>query len=171
MSGSRILDFTGPRGNAGISNPTTSDGGIFDLSRALAFFHPALQTSALILGLYLLVLGLRIRKSRRQGAGPHTARLAAHHMRLARCFTACLTAGYLLGPLGMRFLLGEPVFATAHSYFGTLSLSLYLGTAYLGRKLRLAPGREDIRQIHAFCAFIAVFVSLLVAILGFQLLP
>ena len=84
---------------------------------------------------------------------------------------ADFTRQRLLGPLGMRFLLGEPVFATAHSYFGTLSLSLYLGTAYLGRKLRLAPGREDIRQIHAFCAFIAVFVSLLVAILGFQLLP
>jgi len=141
------------------------------LSRSLAFFHPVFQAAALILGLYLLVLGLRIKKSRRQKAGIQTARLATLHIRLARWFIASITAGYLLGLLGMRFAIDESVFATAHSYFGTISLSLYLGTAYLGRKLRLAPDRQDIRQIHSFMAFLAVFVSLLVAILGFQLLP
>ncbi len=125
----------------------------------------------LILGLFLLGLGLRIRKNRRLGPDPQTARLAGLHMRLGRWFTALLGIGYILGPLGMHYALGEPLFATAHSYFGTLVLSLFLGTAYLGRKLRIAPGKDDIRQIHTFCAFIAVFISLAVAVLGFQLLP
>jgi uncharacterized membrane protein len=141
------------------------------LSTIGAFIHPAIQTISLILGLFLLALGLRIRKSRRRGAGPDTARLASRHMRLGRWFTALIAGGYLVGPIGMRYVLDEPVFASAHSYFGTLALTLFLGTAYLGRKLRLAPGREDIRQIHVFCAFIAIFVSLVTAIMGFQLLP
>jgi hypothetical protein len=141
------------------------------LNQPLAFIHPALQTALLILALYILTLGLRIRKSRLQGPGPGTARLARLHMRLSRWFTALIAVGYLLGPLVMWLVLGKPVFATAHAFFSTLALVLFMGTAYLGRKLRLAPGKDDIRQIHTFCAFIAVFISLITAIQGFQLLP
>jgi phosphatidylglycerophosphate synthase len=135
------------------------------------FIHPALMTAVLGIGLFLLVLGLRIRKQRRQGPGPQTVRLASLHMRLGRWFTGLLIGGYILGFAGMWFSLGEPLYQTGHSYFGTLALLLFLGTAYLGRKLRLRPGRMDVRQLHAFCAFIAVFVALIVSILGFQLLP
>ncbi len=136
-----------------------------------AFIHPAVQTAVLLLGLFVLILGLRIRRDRRAGPGPGTARLAARHMRLARWFIALLSAGYLLGLAGMRLALEKPLFGTAHSYFATLALLLFLGVAYLGRRLRIDPGRDDFRQIHAFCAFIAMFVALAVAILGFQLLP
>ncbi len=129
------------------------------------------MTAVLVLGLFLLVLGLRIRKQRHQGPGPGTARLAALHMRLARWFTGFLAGGYLLGLAGMRFSLGDPVFETAHSYFGSLALILFIWTAYLGRKLRQRPDKDDYRQLHAFCAFIATFISLVVAFLGFQLLP
>ncbi|MBT3350815.1 MAG: DUF4079 family protein [Nitrospinaceae bacterium] len=135
------------------------------------YIHPTMQVAILILGLFLLALGLRIRNNKRFGPNPHTARLVGLHMRLGRWFTALLVFGYFLGPLGMHFALAEPLFATAHSFFGTLALSLFLGTAYLGRRLRIAPGRDDLRQIHIFCAFIAIFISLAVAILGFQLLP
>ncbi len=168
-----ILDFTLRPDNAAARHPHPAPGARnrreTDLSTISAFIHPAVQTVSLILGLFLLALGLRIRKSRQSGA--QTARLSSLHMRLGRCFTALIAGGYLIGPIGMRYALGEPVFASAHGYFGTLALALFLGTAYLGRKLRLAPDSEDFRQIHVFCAFIAVFVSLAVAILGFQLLP
>ena len=136
-----------------------------------AFIHPAAQTAALALGLYVLILGLRIRREHRAGPGPGTARLAGRHMRLARWFIALLSAGYLLGLAGMWFALDKPLYGTAHSFFATLALGLFLGVAYLGRRLRIDPGRDDFRQIHTFCAFIAMFVSLAVAILGFQLLP
>lgn len=142
-----------------------------------AFIHPAAQTAALALGLYVLILGLRIRRERRAGPGPGTARLAgraalaARHMRLGRWFIALLSAGYFLGLAGMWFALEKPLFGTPHSYFATLTLLLFLGVAYLGRRLRIDPGRDDFRQIHTFCAFIATFLSLAVAILGFQLLP
>lgn len=147
-----------------------------------AFIHPAAQTVALALGLFVLILGLRIRRERRAGPGPGTAglgtarlagraALAGRHMRLARWFIALLSVGYPLGLAGMWFALEKPLFGTAHSYFATLALGLFLGVAYLGRRLRIDPGRDDFRQIHTFCAFIAMFVALAVAILGFQLLP
>ncbi len=129
------------------------------------------MTATLALGLFLLVIGLRIRKQRRQGPGPGTARLAAMHMRLGRWFIGFLAGGYIMGLTGMWFSLREPIFETGHSYFGTLTLILFMGAAYLGRKLRLRPGRDDFRQLHVFCAFLAMFAALVVAFLGFQLLP
>jgi len=86
-------------------------------------------------------------------------------------FIGFLAGGYFLGLVGMWFSLKEPIFETGHSYFGTLTLILFIGTAYLGRRLRLRPGRDDFRQLHAFCAFLAMFGALVVAFLGFQLLP
>ncbi|MEE9241090.1 MAG: DUF4079 family protein [bacterium] len=141
------------------------------MSGLTPFIHPALMTAILALGLFLLAVGLRIRKHRRQGGGPKTARLAALHMRFGRWFIGFLAGGYILGLVGMRFSLGEPVYETGHSYFGTITLIIFFWTAYLGRRLRQHPGRDDYRQLHAFCAFIAIFLALVVAFLGFQLLP
>ena len=141
------------------------------MSNIGAFIHPAVQTAVLLLGLFVLILGLRIRRDRRAGPGPGTARLAARHMRLGRWFIALLSAGYFLGLAGMWLALEKPLYGTPHSFFATLVLLLFLGVAYLGRRLRLDPGRDDFRQIHTFCAFIATFLALAVAILGFQLLP
>lgn len=135
------------------------------------FIHPALMCAVLALGLFLLAVGLRIRRQRRQAPGPKTSRLAALHIRLGRWFIGLLAAGYVLGLAGMALFLGEPVFNTAHSYFATLALLLFGAAAYLGRRLRLRPGMDDFRQLHSFCAFLAMFISLVVAILGFQLLP
>ncbi|MBI2178894.1 MAG: DUF4079 family protein [Candidatus Tectomicrobia bacterium] len=140
--------------------------------RTLApYLHPAFQVCVLALGLWVLRLGLGVRRARRGAPGPGRARLAGRHMRLARGFTGLLALGYLLGLAGMGLALGEPLLRTAHGYFATLALALLLLTAYLGRRLRLAPGREDLRQIHSYAAFLTIFLCLAVAFLGMNLLP
>ncbi len=141
------------------------------MSGIWGYLHPVYQACVLVLGLFVLSLGLRVRRSRRLGPSPAQARLAARHIRLGRLFVLLLTAGYFIGLGGMRFALGENLYQTAHSYFGTLALALLLGTAYLGRRLRLRPGDDETRQLHSYCAFLTIFLALVVAFLGFILLP
>jgi len=135
------------------------------------YLHPAFQVLVLGLGLAVLTYGLRLRRARRAGAGPARAHLAARHMRLGRWFAALLPVGYLLGVAGMGLALRETVLQTAHAFFATLALALLFLTAWLGRRLRLAIGREDLRQVHAYAAFVTIFLALAVAFLGMHLLP
>ncbi len=136
-----------------------------------AYVHPAFQIATLSLGLVVLANGLRVRRSRKGGAGPETARIARFHMRLGRWFIAFFSTGYALGLGGMRFALEGPLYETAHSYFATLALGLFWTTAYLGRRLRRNLKNDDVRQIHSYCGFLAVFIALFVAFLGMRLLP
>lgn len=136
-----------------------------------AYLHPGFQIITIALGLSVFVMGLRIRKKRRNRDWEGFPRLVALHIRLAKWFTGLFSAGYLLGLGSMALILDEPLFETAHAYFASLTLLLTLTTAYLGRRLRLAPGDADIRQIHAYCATISIFLALMVAILGMGLLP
>ena len=141
--------------------------------RTLApYLHPAFQAAVLLLGLWVLRLGLGVRRARAGGArGTERARLAGRHMRLARWFVGLLALGYLLGLAGMGLALGEPLLRTAHGYFATLALALLALAAWLGRRLRRAPGREDLRQIHSYAAFLTIFLCLAVAFLGMHLVP
>ncbi len=136
-----------------------------------AYIHPAFQIATLSLGLVVLANGLRVRRSRKGGAGPETARIARLHMRLGRWFIAFFSVGYALGLGGMRFALEGPLYETAHSYFATLAMGLFWTTAYLGRRLRKNLKNDDLRQIHSYCGFLAVFLALFVAFLGMRLLP
>lgn len=137
----------------------------------LAYIHPAWQIATISLGLITLTNGLRVRRSRMGGAGVETARVARLHMRLGRWFIALFSVGYALGMGGMRFALEGPLYETAHSYFATLALVLFWTTAYLGRRLRRNLKNDDLRQIHSYCGFLAVFIALFVAVLGMRLLP
>ncbi|MDA0999318.1 MAG: DUF4079 family protein [bacterium] len=136
-----------------------------------AYLHPGFQIITLALGLTVFAMGLRIRKKRRKREWHSLPRLTALHIRLAKSFTGLFAAGYLLGLGGMALALGEPLFGTAHAYFASLTLLLILATAYLGRRLRQTPENSDVRQIHAYCGTISMFLALLVAILGMGLLP
>lgn len=135
-----------------------------------AYVHPAFQAATLSLALLVLANGLRVRRARR-GRLSGRAEIARLHARLGRWLAAFFSTGYALGLGGMRFALESPLYETAHGYFATLALCLLWTTAWLGRRLRKAPGSGDLRQIHAFCGFLAVFVSLFVSFLGMRLLP
>ena len=136
-----------------------------------AYVHPAFQIATLSLGLITLANGLRVRRLRKGGAGAEAARVARLHMRLGRWFIALFSVGYTLGLGGMRFALEGTLYETAHSYFATLALGLFWTTAYLGRRLRRNLNKDDLRQLHSYCGFLAVFIALFVSVLGMRLLP
>ncbi|MFQ5896316.1 MAG: DUF4079 family protein [Nitrospinota bacterium] len=137
----------------------------------LPFVHPVWQATTLLLGLGTLALGLRLRRHRRsRGMGPSPGLLRAH-LRAAISFLCLLSAGYLLGPATMGFVLGKPLYRTAHAYFASGTFLLFLLTGYYGLRLYRRRGDKDARELHAYCAFLATFVALAAAFMGFGLLP
>ncbi|MED5580227.1 MAG: DUF4079 family protein [Nitrospinota bacterium] len=134
------------------------------------YFHPAIQITTLVLGLYVLKLGLKIRRNRLLELNNPAKDMIDRHIRFAKIFITIFTIGYLLGLIEMKFVLGKPLYESFHSFFGTLTLIFLYSTAYLGRKIR-EKTNEKIRELHRFCAFAGIFIALITAFAGITLLP
>ena len=94
------------------------------------------------------------------------------HTQLGWIFLGCLTAGYGFGLLSMWLFREQALFRSAHFFFGTLALVLFLGGGYMGWRLQRGTRRyADVRDVHGFLAYLGLFVSLGVAVMGFILLP
>jgi len=143
------------------------------LSDYLPYIHPVWQTTTLLLMVVSLSLGLRLRRER---AHPWKAtargRLIRSHLIVAKTFLGMLTVGYALGVLTMAFVREEPVFRTAHGYFGSIVLGLFWLGAWYGARLAggRAPTAQD-RSNHAFCVVLGAILALAVAVMGYVLLP
>ena len=123
------------------------------------YLHPLIQTTTLILGLYVLKLGLKLRKNRLIASNNSRGVILQRHIRLARIFIILFTLGYLLGLIEMKFVLEKPIYNSFHSFLGTLTLICLYSTAYLGRLIR-KRNNEKYRELHRFCAFIGIFLAL-----------
>tara|TARA_A100001037_G_C15152875_1_gene640797 strand:+ start:9321 stop:9743 length:423 start_codon:yes stop_codon:yes gene_type:complete len=134
------------------------------------YFHPIIQITTLLLGFYVLKLGLTLRKNRLTRTTFPRAVLLERHIRLARIFVILFTIGYFLGLLEMQFVLKKPLFNTFHSFLGTLTLIFLYLTAFLGRSIRRKQN-EKFRELHRFCAFIGMFLALTTGFAGIGLLP
>ena len=86
------------------------------------YLHPLIQTTTLILGLYVLKLGLKLRKNRLIASNNSRGVILQRHIRLARIFIILFTLGYLLGLIEMKFVLEKPIYNSFHSFLGTLTL-------------------------------------------------
>jgi len=144
-----------------------------EFTAILPYVHPLWQTIALLLMIVALSLGLRLRRERNVPWDPAVrARLVNRHLVVAVTFLGMITAGYLMGLLTMAFVRDEPVFRTAHAYFGTIVLALFWLGAWYGA--RLARGRalapKDYSN-HAFCVILGAIIALAVAVMGYTLLP
>ena len=94
------------------------------------------------------------------------------HTQLGWLFLGCLAAGYGFGLLSMWLFREQAPFRSAHFFFGTLALALFLGGGYMGWRLQRGTRRyADVRDVHGFLAYLGLFVSLGVAVMGFILLP
>lgn len=138
-----------------------------------AYLHPALQVSSIIIAVAALRLGLALKKDR---SGRRRLRIRQEifqrHTQLGLAFTGCLAGGYVLGLLSMPLLRDRAPFRSAHFFFATIALLLFLGAAYTGWRLKQGtPKHADIRDIHGFLVYLGLFVSLAVAVMGFILLP
>jgi hypothetical protein len=139
----------------------------------LAYMHPVVQVLVLVMALATLRLGLALKNHRTgQRALAQWEGLYNRHTQLGLIFVSCLIGGYLLGILSMPWFRERPPFRSPHFFFGTLALLLFVAGGYTG--LRLKQGTEryaDVRDIHGFLVYLALFIALAVAVMGFILLP
>ena len=139
----------------------------------LAYLHPAMQVLVLVIAVAVLRLGLALKKDR---LGPRRLEqrqgVMRRHTQLGWIFLGCLSTGYLFGLLSMWLFRGQALFRSAHFFFGSLALLLFLGGGYMGWRLQRGTRRyADVRDVHGFLAYLGLFVSLGVAVMGFILLP
>ncbi len=139
----------------------------------LPYAHPLWQAIALLLMVVTLSLGLRLRRMRTlPGDLSHHATLLRRHIVFGIVFLATVTSGYVLGLLTMAFVRDEPVFRTAHGYFGTIVLGLFwLGAWYGVRLSRGVPAAAKDVSNHAFFVIFGAILALAVAVMGYVLLP
>ena len=139
----------------------------------LAYIHPVVQVLVLLMALATLRLGLALKNHRTgQRALAQWEGIYHRHTQLGLMFVSCLIGGYLLGILSMLWFRERPPFRSPHFFFGTLALLLFIAGSYTGWRLKQGTERyADVRDIHGFLAYLALFIALAVAIMGFILLP
>jgi hypothetical protein len=139
----------------------------------LAYIHPVVQVLVLLIALATLRLGLAL-KNHRTGRRTLAQRegIYRRHTQLGLIFVSCLIGGYLLGILSMLWFRERPPFRSPHFFFGTLALLLFIVGGYTGWRLKQGTERyADVRDIHGFLVYLALFIALAVAVMGFILLP
>jgi hypothetical protein len=143
------------------------------MKTVLAYLHPVVQVLVLLMALATLRLGLALkahRTSQRQLHNWHE--VFQRHTQLGLLFLAALSAGYVLGLLSMPLFRERPPFRSAHFFFATVSLVLFLGGGYTGWRLKQGTEKyADVRDVHGFLVYLALFISLAVGVMGFILLP
>ena len=139
----------------------------------LAYVHPVVQVLVLLMAVATLRLGLALKNHR---TGQRTLAqwegIYNRHTQLGLIFVSCLLGGYVLGILSMPWFRERPPFRSPHFFFGTLALLLFVAGGYTGWRLKQGTERyADVRDIHGFLVYLALFVALAVAVMGFILLP
>jgi hypothetical protein len=139
----------------------------------LAYMHPLVQVLVLLMAFATLRLGLALKNHRTgQRALAQWEGLYNRHTQLGLLFVSCLLGGYLLGILSMPWFRERPPFRSPHFFFGTLALLLFVAGGYTGWRLKQGTERyADVRDIHGFLVYLALFIALAVAVMGFILLP
>ena len=139
----------------------------------LAYLHPVVQVLVLLMALATLRLGLALKNHRTgQRALAQWEGIYHRHTQLGLIFVSCLLGGYGLGILSMPWFRERPPFRSPHFFFGTLALLLFVAGGYTGWRLKQGTERyADVRDIHGFVVYLALFITLAVAIMGFILLP
>ena len=143
------------------------------MKQLLAYAHPVIQVLVLLMALATLRLGLALKKHRtRRHRLQSRSRVLRRHTRLGMLFVACLSAGYLLGLISMSLLRDCVPFQSAHFFFATVAVLLFLGGGYAGWCLKQGTERyADVRAIHGFLVYLGLVASAGVAVMGFILLP
>lgn len=143
------------------------------MKNLLAYMHPVVQVLVLLMAIATLRLGLALKNHRTgQRALAQWEGIYNRHTQLGLIFVSCLIGGYLLGILSMPWFRERPPFRSPHFFFGTLALLLFVAGGYMGWRLKQGTERyADVRDIHGFLVYLALFIALAVAIMGFILLP
>jgi len=139
----------------------------------LPFLHPVWQSLGIALGFAALSVGLALRRQRRHFLHVHQrAEQRSRHARLGKCCLWILGSGYFLGLGELYWLRGGPILRSAHFYLATLALGLFAwGAVYGFALLRKATVSAEWRDLHGFLLPLALFLMVVVGLLGLKLLP
>jgi hypothetical protein len=154
-----------------VEHDLAAQGGV---ARWLAYAHPAFMAAVLALVLLALRAGLALRRARRLGVR-RDARAYARHLRLAKLAVALLPLGFAAGLASAVELRGWEALRSAHGWVGSFAFALFLGTAWLGRRLERPPGAAlrsaDAHDLHALLGLLATLCAAASLFTGFVLLP
>ena len=139
----------------------------------LAYLHPLVQMLVLLVALATLRLGLVLKRHHsRQRLLQNRHEVFQRHTQLGLIFLGCLIGGYLFGMVSMSWFRERLPFQSAHFYFATITLLLFLGGGFTGWRLKQGTKKyADVRDIHGFLVYLALFISLGAGVMGFILLP
>jgi len=126
------------------------------------------MVAVIALSVWALRAGVEVRRARRIGVG-RIPELRRRHLRLAKPAAALILLGFVAGPLSMWLFRERAPFGTLHAGLGVIVASLFLATAWLGR--RVEQGRLDVATLHGRLALAAVVAAGVAAVAGFVLLP
>jgi hypothetical protein len=139
----------------------------------LAYVHPVLQVLTLLTALATLRLGLALKAhhtQRRQMQNWQS--IFQRHTQLGLLCMACLSGGYLLGLLSMPLFRAQLPFRSTHFFFATMAWVLFVAGGYTGWRLKHGTDKyAEVRDIHGFLVYLALFISLGAGVMGFILLP
>ena len=94
----------------------------------LAYVHPIFQILALLVVFAALRLGLALKKQRTQKRYiQNQHEVFIRHTQLGLIAVLCLLGGYGLGLISMPWLRDKAPFGSAHFFFSTITLLLFLG--------------------------------------------
>lgn len=135
---------------------------------SLSYVHPALAVVSIVLAFFVLRSGLKQRKQRlRRVFAPRGS--LAFHVRFAPWACALICFSAVIG-LGSAIVLRQwKPLATAHGWFGLLSVVLFVTLWWLG--LLLNAQRKHLAARHGLLGVIALFTVCFTGLLGIALLP
>lgn len=134
----------------------------------LSWIHPALMALGLILAFLALWNGLRIRDRRRQRLRREKNDWL-NHVRWSQPAVILILVGFSLGLPSAFFLRHVRPLHTLHGWVGLTAAVLFAAVGWMG--LRIKKGDRRHLVLHGNLGLLAILLSVLVAILGIQLLP
>lgn len=143
------------------------------LTDVLPFVHPLWQFVGIVFGFAALREGLALRRRRHQPTrGTARSVSRSRHMQLGKVCWWIIGSGYFLGIAELLWVRGEPILRSAHFYFATLALGLFCWGALYGLGMqRGTTSHASYRDLHSFLLPLALFLMVVVGLLGLQLLP
>jgi len=133
----------------------------------LAYAHPVAMAVLLALGLWVLRLGLRLRRARLGGrpgdSSPHRA--------LARWVVPALVLGYAAGIASQTWLRRGGPFESVHFPMVSLALLALLAAGILGLAMERGWLGSSARAAHGGVGAFGILIALAAAVAGMALLP
>lgn len=134
--------------------------------RWLVYAHPIAMLATLALSLWLLRLGLELRRARLRGEAADSTR----HRKLAHWVVPLVLLGWGAGLASMGWLRAKPVFESVHFPLASAAMLGIAAAGVIGLLLERGHAMRA-RSAHALLGGAGVLLALAAAVAGMAILP